>query len=133
MSAFGRDSPEMLDFSERLTASNEEQPTRWRSPWVFPRAQARPPADEITAEIVAKRRVEHLKPTGVVVMKGSPEIGAAALCRGDWPVTPVALRTSSPSPREPYDDLPVTLPLPPQRESWLSAWHTTHQTPWTPF
>ena len=38
-------------------------------------------ADEIMAEIVAKRLVEHLKRAGFVVMKRPPEIGAAALGR----------------------------------------------------
>jgi hypothetical protein len=39
-------------------------------------------ADEIMAEIVAKRLVEHLERSGFVVMKRPPEIGAAALGRG---------------------------------------------------
>ena len=39
-------------------------------------------ADEIMAEIVAKRLVEHLERAGFVVMKRLPEIGAAALGRG---------------------------------------------------
>ena len=39
-------------------------------------------ADEIMAEIVAKRLVEHLERAGFVVMKLPPEIGAAALGRG---------------------------------------------------
>jgi len=39
-------------------------------------------ADEIMAEIVAKRLVEHLGRAGFVVMKRPPEIGAAALGRG---------------------------------------------------
>jgi hypothetical protein len=42
-------------------------------------------ADEIMAEIVAKRLVEHLERAGFVVMKRPAEIGAAALggLRGD--------------------------------------------------
>jgi hypothetical protein len=36
-------------------------------------------ADEIMAEIVAKRLVEHLERAGFVVMKRPPETGAAAL------------------------------------------------------
>ena len=39
-------------------------------------------ADEIMAEIVAKRLVEHLERAGFVVMKRPPEIGAAALAQG---------------------------------------------------
>ena len=39
-------------------------------------------ADEIMAEIVAKRLVEHLERAGFVVMKRPSEIGAAALGRG---------------------------------------------------
>ncbi len=39
-------------------------------------------ADEIMAEIVAKRIVEHLERSGFVVMKRPPEIGGAALGRG---------------------------------------------------
>ena len=39
-------------------------------------------ADEIMAEIVAKRLVEHLERVGFVVMKKPAEIGAAALGRG---------------------------------------------------
>jgi hypothetical protein len=39
-------------------------------------------ADEMMAEIVAKRLVEHLEGAGFVVMKRPPEIGAAALGRG---------------------------------------------------
>jgi len=39
-------------------------------------------ADEIMAEIVAKRLVEHLERAGFVVMKKQPEIGGAALGRG---------------------------------------------------
>jgi hypothetical protein len=39
-------------------------------------------ADEIMAEIVAKRLVEHLERAGFVVMKRPPGIGAAALGRG---------------------------------------------------
>ena len=39
-------------------------------------------ADEIMAEIVAKRLVKHLERAGFVVMKRTPEIGAAALGRG---------------------------------------------------
>jgi hypothetical protein len=39
-------------------------------------------ADEIMAQIVAKRIVEHLERAGFVVMKRPPEIGAAALGRG---------------------------------------------------
>jgi hypothetical protein len=38
--------------------------------------------DEIMAEIVAKRLVEHLQRSGFVVMKRPPEIGEAALGRG---------------------------------------------------
>ncbi len=38
--------------------------------------------DEIMAEIVAKRLVEHLERAGFVVMKRPAEIGAAALGRG---------------------------------------------------
>jgi hypothetical protein len=39
-------------------------------------------ADEIMAEIVAKRLVEHLQRAGFVVMKRPPAIGGAALGRG---------------------------------------------------
>ena len=39
-------------------------------------------ADEIMAEIVAKRLVEHLERADFVVMKRPPEIGAVALGRG---------------------------------------------------
>src|SRR5271165_1543005 len=39
-------------------------------------------ADEIMAEIVAKRLVDHLERAGFVMMKKPPEIGAAALGRG---------------------------------------------------
>jgi len=39
-------------------------------------------ADEIMAEIVAKRLVEHLDRAGFVVMKRPAEIGGAALGRG---------------------------------------------------
>jgi hypothetical protein len=39
-------------------------------------------ADEIMAEMVAKRLVEHLERAGFVVMKRPAEIGAAALGRG---------------------------------------------------
>ena len=39
-------------------------------------------SDEIMAEIVAKRLVEHLERAGFVVMKRPPEIEAAALGRG---------------------------------------------------
>jgi hypothetical protein len=39
-------------------------------------------ADELMAEIAAKRLVEHLEQSGFVIMKRPPEIGAAALGRG---------------------------------------------------
>jgi len=39
-------------------------------------------ADEIMAEIVARRLVEHLERAGYVIMKKPAEIGAAALRRG---------------------------------------------------
>ncbi len=39
-------------------------------------------ADEIMAEIVAKRLVEHLERAGFVVMKRPTDVGAAALGRG---------------------------------------------------
>ena len=39
-------------------------------------------ADEIMAEIIARRLVEHLARAGFVVMRKPPEIGAAALGRG---------------------------------------------------
>jgi len=39
-------------------------------------------ADEIMADIVAKRLVEHLERAGFVVMKRPAEVGAAALRRG---------------------------------------------------
>jgi hypothetical protein len=39
-------------------------------------------ADEIMAEIVAKRLVEHVERAGFVVMKRSPIVGGAALARG---------------------------------------------------
>ena len=39
-------------------------------------------ADEIMAEIVAKRIVEHLERAGFVVMKRPTDVGAAALGRG---------------------------------------------------
>ena len=38
--------------------------------------------DEMMAEIVAKRLVDHLADAGFVIMKRPPEIGAAALGRG---------------------------------------------------
>jgi len=38
--------------------------------------------DEILAQIVAKRLVEHLDRVGFVVMKKPPTVGAAALGRG---------------------------------------------------
>ncbi len=39
-------------------------------------------ADEIMAEIVAKRLVEHLERAGFVVMKRPSKVGGAALGRG---------------------------------------------------
>ena len=39
-------------------------------------------ADEIMAEIVAKRLVEHLERAGFVVMKRPPDIGGATLGHG---------------------------------------------------
>ena len=39
-------------------------------------------ADEIMAEIVSKRLVEHLERAGFVVMKRCPAAGAATLARG---------------------------------------------------
>ena len=39
-------------------------------------------ADEIMAEIVAKRLVEHLERAGFALMKRSPAAGGAALGRG---------------------------------------------------
>ncbi|WP_147262873.1 hypothetical protein [Roseiarcus fermentans] len=39
-------------------------------------------ADEIMAEIVARRLAEHLSRAGFVVMKRPSEVGAAALGRG---------------------------------------------------
>ena len=39
-------------------------------------------ADEIMAEIVAKRLVEHLERAGFVVMKRPSDVGGAALGRG---------------------------------------------------
>ena len=39
-------------------------------------------ADEIMAEIVAKRLVEHLERAGFVIMKRPADVGAAALGRG---------------------------------------------------
>ncbi len=39
-------------------------------------------ADEIMAEIVAKRFVKHLERSGFVVMKRPPAVGAAAPARG---------------------------------------------------
>ena len=39
-------------------------------------------ADEIMAEIVAKRLADHLKRAGLVVMKRPADIGAEALGRG---------------------------------------------------
>ena len=39
-------------------------------------------ADEIMAEIVAKRLVEHLERSGFVIMKRPADIGGAALGRG---------------------------------------------------
>ncbi len=39
-------------------------------------------ADEIMAEIVAKRLADHLERAGFVVMKRPAEVGAAALGRG---------------------------------------------------
>ncbi len=49
------------------------------------RFQGRKPvhnADEIMAEIVAKRLVEHLERAGFVVMRRAPIAGGAALGRG---------------------------------------------------
>ena len=48
----------------------------------LPRPQARYNADEIMAEIVAKRLVEHLERAGFVVMQRAPIGGGAALGRG---------------------------------------------------
>ncbi len=42
-------------------------------------------ADEMMAEIVAKRLVEHLDRAGFVVMKRPPIVGGAALARGFGP------------------------------------------------
>jgi hypothetical protein len=39
-------------------------------------------ADDIMAEIVAKRLVEHLDRSGFVVMKKPPAAGASAIARG---------------------------------------------------
>jgi hypothetical protein len=39
-------------------------------------------ADEIMAEIVAKRPVEHLERAGFIVMKKPPDVGGAVLGRG---------------------------------------------------
>ena len=39
-------------------------------------------ADELMAEIVARRLIEHLERAGFVIMKRPAEIGAAALGRG---------------------------------------------------
>ena len=39
-------------------------------------------ADELMAEIVAKRLVQHLERAGFVVMKRPPAVGGAALARG---------------------------------------------------
>jgi hypothetical protein len=39
-------------------------------------------ADEIMAEIVARRLVEHLARAGFVIMKRPPDVGGAALGRG---------------------------------------------------
>ena len=39
-------------------------------------------ADEIMAEIVAKRLVEHLERSGFVIMKRPADVGGAALGRG---------------------------------------------------
>jgi hypothetical protein len=39
-------------------------------------------ADEIMAEIVAKRLVDHLQRSGFVIMKKPPSVGASAPARG---------------------------------------------------
>ena len=39
-------------------------------------------ADELMAEIVAKRLVEHLERAGFVVMKRAPAVGGSAIARG---------------------------------------------------
>jgi hypothetical protein len=39
-------------------------------------------ADELMAEIVAKRLVEHLERAGFVVMQRAPAVGGSAIARG---------------------------------------------------
>ena len=73
----------MSDTSERLTPAD---PTDLIAALAFAlRYQGRKRvhnADEIMAEIVAKRLADHLERAGFVVMKRPAEVGAAALGRG---------------------------------------------------
>ena len=75
--------PEMSDPADKLTPAD---PSDLAAALAFAlRYQGRKRvhnADEIMAEIVAKRLVEHLERAGFVVMKRPAEIGAAALGRG---------------------------------------------------
>ncbi len=73
----------MSDTSERLTPAD---PTDLIAALAFAlRYQGRKRvhnADEIMAEIVAKRLADHLERAGFVVMKRPAEVGATALGRG---------------------------------------------------
>jgi len=73
----------MSDTSERLTPAD---PTDFTAALAFAlRYQGRKrvhSADEIMAEIVAKRLADYLERAGFVVMKRPAEVGAAALGRG---------------------------------------------------
>ncbi len=70
----------MTDPGERLTpASPDDLADALAFALRFQGRKRNHGADEIMAEIVAKRLVEHLERAGFVIMKRPPEIGAAAL------------------------------------------------------
>jgi hypothetical protein len=66
---------------EPATAMDADSPRRWPSRCATRAESGVHNADEIMAEIVAKRLVEHLERAGFVVMN-RPAIGGAALGRG---------------------------------------------------
>ncbi len=73
----------MTDLPEHLTpASPDDLADALAFALRFQRRKRVHNADEIMAEIVAKRLVEHLERAGFVIMKRPAEIGAAALGRG---------------------------------------------------
>ncbi len=75
--------PRMTDPAERLTpASPDDLADALAFALRFQGRKRVHNADEIMAEIVAKRLVEHLERAGFVVMKRPADIGAAALGRG---------------------------------------------------